>query len=201
MRRIRRDSSVTASSARARRLRARRPRCASASLGELTEMLALGTLVLHGRVKTKYHAQRGVCTWVDLKDLDFTMCIEPRARDASSIRAEAAPPAPRLPLRARRATASALSPARDSPPRLRPAPNGPHGPLRPDPPSRGRWGRFARVAARHDRRLRARRVCSAHARGRRHAQPPTTHARNARAARPEPGGYRLTLTGKLSTVL
>ena len=126
------------------------------------------------------------------------MCIEPRARDASSIRAEAAPPAPRLPLRARRATASALSPARDSPPRLRPAPNGPHGPLRPDPPSRGRWGRFARVAARHDRRLRARRVCSAHARGRRHAQPPTTHARNARAARPEPGGYRLTLTGKLS---
>ena len=59
MRRIRRDSSVTASSAPARRLRARRPRCASASLGDLTEILALGTLVLHGRVKTKYHAQRG----------------------------------------------------------------------------------------------------------------------------------------------
>ena len=120
-----------------------------------------------------------------------------RPRDASSNRVEAAPPAPRLPLRARRAAASALSPARDSAPRLRPAPNGPHGPLCPDPPSRGRWGRFARVAARHDRRLRARRVGAAHARGRRHAQPPTTHARNARAARPEPGGYRLTLTGKL----
>jgi hypothetical protein len=62
------------------------------------------------------------------------MCIGPRARDASSIRAEAALPAPRLPLRARRTGASALSPARDSPPRLRPAPNGPRGPLRPDPP-------------------------------------------------------------------
>ena len=72
----------------------------------------------------------------------------------------APPPSPR----ARRATASAHSPARDFPPRLRPAPSGPHGPLRPDPPSRGRWGRFARVAPRHDRRLRARRVCSAHAR-------------------------------------
>ena len=58
-------------------------------------------------------------------------------------------------------------------------------------PSRGRWGRFARVAARHDRRLHARRVCAAHAQGRRHAQPPTTHARNARAACPEARARRL----------
>ena len=116
MRRIRRDSSVTASSARARRLRARRPRCASVSLGELTE---LGARSRDARV-----------TWASQDEVS-------RAKGGVHL------------------------------------------------------SRFERSRLYHVHRA------AAHARGRNHAQPPTTHARNARAARPEPGGYRLTLTGKL----